>query len=101
VADGLAQASTKQTGYRQQLKNRSLRTTFVALLSELCTISNVYFTDDAILRGIKNIKPSLSVDGLCAYYLKQISFSILQLLKTIFELSFRTGTIPTMDKCVC
>jgi hypothetical protein len=65
---------------------------------ELCTLSNVHFTDEAILRAIKNMKPSLSVgpDGLCAYFLKQISFSILQPLKTIFEVSFRTGIIPTM-----
>jgi len=57
----------------------------------------VNFAPEAI-SAFQRFKPSFSAgpDGLNAYFLKKIQYSILQPLSSIFKVSFRTGKLPTL-----
>lgn len=66
------------------------------------TDSNVLirFDPETISNVMKNIKPSLSVgpDGICAFFFKKLHQVLCKPLSTIFEVSYRTGTLPDLWK---
>ena len=60
----------------------------------------VKFTPESILEVLNKLKPSLSVgpDGLCAYFIKKLKYTLCLPLSIIFEVSYRTGKLPSLWK---
>lgn len=65
-----------------------------------CSVNmpKVKFTDDLIVEAIKKLKPSLAVgpDGLCAYFIKKLCHHLVTPLRSIFEVSYNTGQLPSL-----
>jgi len=60
------------------------------------TISTVFITEEKVLESLLNLKKKLGLgpDGLSAFFLHEIAYSIVQPLSTIFEFSIRHHQIP-------
>jgi hypothetical protein len=59
---------------------------------------NVKFTPDIVLKALNNLKPTFSIgpDGICAFFIKQLKQSLCKPLSIIYEVSYRTGKLPSL-----
>jgi hypothetical protein len=75
------------------MKSQTLQDRFVDASKTKMSVAFDFLTT---LTALKNLKPSNSVgpDGLCAYFLQKLHLVLAQPLKTIFEISYQTGSIP-------
>ena len=64
------------------------------------TVISMKFTAEIVLDALNKLKASLSVgpDGLCAFFLKKLKYVLCQPLSIIFEVSYRTGELPSFWK---
>lgn len=60
----------------------------------------ISFDIAAVNKALKKLKSTFSIgpDGLCAYFFKNLSDVLILPLQTIFEVSYRTGSIPAIWK---
>jgi Reverse transcriptase (RNA-dependent DNA polymerase)/Endonuclease-reverse transcriptase len=59
---------------------------------------SVKFSPETVFAALKKLKPSLASgpDGINAFVLKKLKFSLMEPLSTIFEVSYRTGKLPDL-----
>ena len=58
----------------------------------------IKFTPEIVLIAINKLKSSFASgpDGINAYILKKVKYNILEPLTSIFEISYRTGKLPSI-----